>query len=56
MQGFRNFVLHNSILNLDAAQACLKLQVTNFKNKAVTANPKPQTLGKNELSKTLNPS
>ena len=43
-QNFRNFVLYNCILNLDAEQ--VKLQITNVKNKEVTANPKPQTLGK----------
>ena len=42
MQDFRDFVLHNCILILDAEKVYLQLQVTNFKNKEVTA--KPQTL------------
>ena len=41
MQDFWNFVLHNCILNFDAEQVHLKPQVTNVKNKEVTANPKP---------------
>ena len=44
---FRNFVLHNCILNFDAEQVYLKPQVTYVKNKELTANPKPQTLEKN---------
>ena len=44
MQDFRNFVLHTCILNFDPEQVYFKLQVTNFKNKQVTANPNPQTL------------
>ena len=44
MQDFRNFLLHNCILNFDSGYVYLKLQVTNVKNKEVTANPKPQTL------------
>ena len=55
MQDFRNFVLHNCILNFDTEQVYLKLQVTNIKNKEGTANPKPQNLEKNRLSKTLKP-
>ena len=46
-EGFQNFVLHNCILVFDAEQVYIKLQVTNLKNKEVTVNPKPQTLGKN---------
>ena len=42
MKDFRNFVL-----DFDAEQVYLKLQVTNLKNKEVTVNPKPQTLKKN---------
>ena len=42
MKDFRNFVL-----DFDAEQVYLKLQVTNLKNKEVTVNPKPQTLEKN---------
>ena len=42
MKDFRNFVL-----DFDAEQVYLKLQVTNLKNKEVTVNPKPQTLDKN---------
>ena len=42
MKDFRNFVL-----DFDAEQVYLKLQVTNLKNKEVTVNPKPQTLRKN---------
>ena len=53
MKDFRNFVLDNCILNYDAEQVYLKLQVTNLKNKEVTVNPKPQTLEKIGLSKTL---
>ena len=51
MKDFRIFVLDNCILDFDAEQVYLKLQVTNLKNKEVTVNPKPQTLEK----KTLNP-
>ena len=47
MQDFRNFALHICTLHFDAEQVYLKLQVTNVKNKEVTANPKPQALGKN---------
>ena len=43
MKDFRNFVLDNCILVFDAEQVYLKLQVTNLKNKEVTANPKLQT-------------
>ena len=43
---FRNFVLHNCILVLDAEQVYLHHQVTNLKNKEITVNPQPQTLGK----------
>ena len=50
MKDFRNFVL-----DFDAEQVYLKLQVTNLKNKEVTVNPKPQTLEKKWFSKTLNP-
>ena len=46
MKDFRNFVLHN---------VYLKLQVTNLKNKEVTANPKPQTLKTKRFSKALYP-
>ena len=46
MMDFRNFVLDNCILYFDAEQVYLKPQVTNLKNKEVTANPKPQTLEK----------
>ena len=45
MQDFRNFALHNCILIFDAEHIYLN-QVSNFKNKEVTANPKPQTLRK----------
>ena len=31
MEDFRNFVLHNCILNSDAKQVYLQLQVTNLK-------------------------
>ena len=55
MKDFRNFVLDNCILDFDAEQVYLKPQVTNLKNKKVTANPKLQTLEKNWFSKTLNP-
>ena len=46
MKDFRNFVLDNCILDFDVEQVYLKPQVTNLKNKEVTANPKPQTLEK----------
>ena len=36
------FVLHNCIVNWDAEQVYLELQVSNVKNKEVTANPKSQ--------------
>ena len=55
MKDFRNFVLHNCILVFDAEQVYFKRQVTNLKNKEVTVNSKPQTLGKIGFSKTLNP-
>ena len=55
IKDFRNFVLDNCILDFDAEQVYLKLQVTNLKNKKVTANPKLQTLEKIGFSKTLNP-
>ena len=53
MKDFRNFVLDNCILDFDAEQVYLKLQVTNLKNNEVTVNPKTQTL--QFFSKTLNP-
>ena len=43
-QDFRDFILHNCNLKFHAEQFYLKLQVTNVKNKKVTANPAPQTL------------
>ena len=46
MQDFQNFVLDYCILDFDAEQVYLKLQVTNLKNNEVTVNPKPQTLEK----------
>ena len=46
MKDFRNFVLDNCILDFDAEQVYLKLQVTNLKNNKVTVNPKTQTLEK----------
>ena len=46
MKDFWNFVLDNCILDFDAEQVYLKLQVTNLKNNEVTANPKTQTLDK----------
>ena len=55
MQEFRDFVLQNCILNFDAEQVYLKPQVTNFKNKEVTANPQPQTLEKNWFFETPKP-
>ena len=56
VQEFRNFVLHNWILNFDAEQVYPKLQVTNVKNKEVTAKPKSQILKRSLffLSKILN--
>ena len=47
MQDFWNLVLHNCILDFDVEQVYFKLQVTDIKNKEVTANPEPQTLEKN---------
>ena len=47
MQDFRNFALHNCVLNFDAEQ-----------DKEVTSNPygpNPQILRKIGFSKTLNP-
>ena len=41
MHYFWNFVLHNCILVFDPEHVYLKLQLTKFKNKEVTANPKP---------------
>ena len=60
MKDFRNFVLDDCILDFDAEQVYLKLQVTNLKDKEVTVNPKTQTLRKiwffeNPIPKTLNP-
>ena len=55
MKDFRNFVLDNCILDFDAEQVYLKLQVINLKNKEVTVNPKPQTLEKIGFSKILYP-
>ena len=57
MKDFRNFVSDNCILVFDTEQVYLKLQITNLKNKKVTANPKPQTLEKLFFRKpyTLNP-
>ena len=51
MHEFRNFIVHNCDLNFDAEQVHLKLQDTNFKNKEVTANPKPQSWGPNPRKK-----
>ena len=42
MLDFQNFVLHNCILIFDTEHVYLKLQVTNFNNEEVTANPKPK--------------
>ena len=47
MKDFRDFVLDTCILNLDAEQVYWKPQITNLKNKEVTANPEPPTLEKN---------
>ena len=47
MNDFWNIVPHKWFLDFDAEQVYLKPQVTNLKNKEVTANPKPQTLEKN---------
>ena len=55
---FRNLVLHKCIVIFNAEQVDLNLQVTNFKNKEVTANTQPQTLEKRwyfENSKPFNP-
>ena len=42
MKDFWNFVLDKCILDFDAEQVYLKLQVTNLKNNEVTVNPKPK--------------
>ena len=55
MKDFWNFVLNNRILIFEAEQVCLKLQVTNLKDKKVTVNPKPQTPEKIGFLKTLYP-
>ena len=55
MKDFWNFVLDNYILDFDAEQVYLKLQVTNLKNKEVTVNPKTQTLEKNLFFKNPKP-
>ena len=55
MQIFRKSVLPNCIAIFDAEQVYLKPQVTNVKNKEVTANQQPQTLEKIGLLKTLSP-
>ena len=47
MKDFQNFVLDNCILDFDAEQVYLKLQVMNLKINEVTVNPKPQNLEKN---------
>ena len=39
-EGFSEFRSDNCILDFDAEQVYLKPQVTNLKNKEVTANPK----------------
>ena len=46
MKDFRNFVLDNCILDFNAEQVYLKLQVTNLKKNEVTVNPNTQTLEK----------
>ena len=53
MRDIRDFVLHVSVVIFDAEQVYVELQITNFKNKEVTANLKPQTLEKICFSKTL---
>ena len=55
VKDFWNFVLDNFILDFDAEQVYLKLQVINLKNKQVTVNPKPQTLEKNRFFKNPKP-
>ena len=54
MKDFWNFVLDNCILDFDAEQVYLKLQVTNLKNKKA-ADPKLQTLEKNWLFENPKP-
>ena len=48
MQDFRNFVtffaLHKCIVIFDNEQVYLQPHATNYKNKEITANPKPQIL------------
>ena len=55
MQEFRKLDLNICILNLDAKQLYFKSQATNFKNKKVTANPKPQTLKTIDFQVSENP-
>ena len=55
MKDFRDFVLDNCILDFDAEQVYLKLQVINLKNKEVKVNPKPQTLEKNWIFENPTP-
>ena len=55
MHNFLNFVLHDCILIFVAEQVYLMPQVTNVEKKEDTANLKPESLGKNCFSKTLNP-
>ena len=42
MPDFQNFVLNNCILIFNVVQVYFKLQVNNFKNNKVFANPKPK--------------
>ena len=42
IQDFWDFVLHSCIPIFDAEQVYLKPEITNFKNKEATANPKPK--------------
>ena len=50
MQDFRDFVLHNCILNFYSEQVYVKPQVSNFKNKEVTSKPQsPNPRKRNEF-------
>ena len=55
MQEIWNFVLQISSVHADAEQLFFYPQVTDFKNKEVTANPKPYTFPKHQFTQTLTP-
>ena len=53
MHDFRNFVLNNCIVIFDVEHVCLNLQVPNFKNKQVTAKPKPPKSSKHKIAAAI---